>query len=231
MQRGNGEWVPVVIKSKERIELFKKKIHKLLKENGFNTDHVYVYVSSNKDVKAYSEAFPECKIVKAPKGVTQTDNFITRALQKNKCYIHMSGDADGLYKLMYARPRRTSRNRQILQRHLTGGRVRRAARVPQRPPCCRRVKNIKPILKKLITKMKRSRITLGGCHPVPNPQFMQTEIDRNTEETRRLCLIMDPLVVVRNVDLQFGNTFKSDSGKCIRRWSQAVVSSLHSLTE
>ena len=77
MQRDNGEWVPVVIKSKERIELFKKKTHKLLKENGFNTDHVYVYVSSNKDVKAYSEAFPECKIVKAPKGVTQTDNFIT----------------------------------------------------------------------------------------------------------------------------------------------------------
>ena len=199
MERRCGEVVPVAIKSKDRVRIFRRKTYALLVRCGFILNRVFLYVSSEEDFESYSREFPDLNIRRAPPGVIPTVNFIISSFAANSVYTHMNDDIGGLQKY-----------------HPRAG-------------ACRDVRRVLPVLDDLLDKMNETGATMAGFYPVVNARFMHEELRRHGAYTSRLCTIMDPLVIVRNIPLTLGLTFKADWEKCILHFSHGGLLRMNSV--
>jgi len=81
------------VKSHQRVDRFRQKTYnKIILEYGFDLNKVYVFVSTEEDLKLYTNAYPEINIIKAPLGVANVDNFITDYFAPGQKIIYMNDD-------------------------------------------------------------------------------------------------------------------------------------------
>ena len=199
MERRCGEVVPVAIKSRDRVRIFRRKTYAFLVRCGFILDQVFLYVSTSLDFENYSREFPELNIRRAPPGVIPTDNFIISSFAANAVYIHMNDDIAGLLKYNSS------------------------------ADACRDVRRVVSVLDDLLEKMNETGATMAGFYPVVNARFMRDELRRHGAYTTRLCTIMDPLVIVRNIPMTLGLSFKADWEKCILHFSHGGLLRMNSV--
>ena len=91
----------IVIKSMNRV----KKLHKLtyskiILKYGLDESQVHIFVSTEKDLQEYTEAFPKCKVILGPMGIARIDNFIVSYFDEGEVYLYLNDDIHGFYKLV-----------------------------------------------------------------------------------------------------------------------------------
>lgn len=132
----------IVIKTKNRIEKFRKKTYNsIIKKYDFDESLVHLFVSDDTDLKNYSDAYPLCKVIKGPKGIAGIDNFIVDYFLEGETYIYMNDDVSGIYQA-------TSKKDLV------------------------EVKDLKALLNKLIKECQDNGYSYAGFGPVCNPYFM-----------------------------------------------------------
>jgi len=90
----------VAIKSKGRVERFRKKTYnQIIKKYDFDESLVHIFVSNDKDFNEYSVAYPKCKIVLAPDGIAEVDNFIVGYFDNGEEYAYMNDDVSGIFEM------------------------------------------------------------------------------------------------------------------------------------
>ncbi len=90
----------VVIKTKDRVQLFYKKTYsKILLKYNFNLNDVYLFVSTEKDLDEYSDAYPKCHIILGPEGISAIDNYIVDFFPEGEVYLYMNDDVSGVYRV------------------------------------------------------------------------------------------------------------------------------------
>jgi len=135
--------VVYVVKSHQRVDRFFDRTYtKVILKQGFELSRVYVFVSTVKDVELYSCKYPKINIVKAPKGVSAVDNFITDYFKDGQPIIYMNDDVSGVKELI-------------------GGKLKDIS-----------ADKLNTIIAAMFGKMMRNGITYGGFYPVPNTMFM-----------------------------------------------------------
>ena len=87
-----------VIKTKDRVDGLRKDTYSLLSKYGVSESDIYLFVSSNIDYDAYTEAYPDATIVLGAKGIVGIDNFIVNYFDEGDKYIYMNDDVSGIYK-------------------------------------------------------------------------------------------------------------------------------------
>lgn len=136
--------VVYVVKSHQRVDRFKPKTYeKIIVNYGFELAKVYVFVSTESDVKLYSEAYPDINIVLAPAGVAAVDNFITDYFPAGQKIIYMNDDVSALMRV-------TGENKFA---NLT-------------------TEELEEFCQHMFDVMHANRITYGGLYAVANTMFM-----------------------------------------------------------
>jgi len=137
----------VVIKTKDRVEKFRRKTYsKIIQRYDFDENEVYLFVSSDKDLQRYHEAYPKCKVIKGDKGIAGIDNFIVNYFDEGEVYVYMNDDVSGIYEVV------DSKN-------------------------LKEVEDLKSLLEKLIKVCKEKKLTYAGFYPVCNPFYMYKQKD------------------------------------------------------
>ena len=132
-----------VVKSHKRVDRFYDKTYKkIILKYGFDLNYVYVFVSTDEDLKLYQEKYPLINIIKAPKGVAAVDNFITDYFNTGQKIIYMNDDVTGIVELVKNKLIPIEKEKLIA------------------------------IIKAMFAKMNKNKITYGGFYPVPNTMFM-----------------------------------------------------------
>ena len=91
----------IVIKSKDRVKrLFKLTYSKIILRYGLDETQVHIFVSTEKDLTEYTEAFPKCKVILGSKGIAGIDNFIVDYFVDGEIYLYMNDDIHGFYELV-----------------------------------------------------------------------------------------------------------------------------------
>jgi len=91
----------IVIKSMDRVKKFYKLTYsKIILKYGLDESQVHVFVSTEKDLQEYTEAYPKCKVILGPKGIARIDNYIVDYLDENEIYLYMNDDIHGFYELV-----------------------------------------------------------------------------------------------------------------------------------
>lgn len=91
----------IVIKSMNRVEkLFKLTYSKIILKYGLDESVVHIFVSTEQNLKDYTEAFPKCKVILGPMGIARIDNFIVNYFDENEIYLYMNDDIHGFYELV-----------------------------------------------------------------------------------------------------------------------------------
>lgn len=132
-----------VIKSKDRVEKFRKMTYHLLKNYNIEDSNIYIFVSYETDLQNYKKNFPNCNIILGDSGIVGIDNFIVDYFEENEEYIYMNDDITKIYKCI---DRKTLK---ILS-----------------------VNEFYELINELFTTMKKNQYTYAGVYPVDNPYFI-----------------------------------------------------------
>ena len=88
----NDTRIPIVIKSLNRVAGLRNVTYRLLERSCFNLNMVYIFVSTAADMKEYTAAFPQSKVILGPMGIRNINNFIRDYMPANEPYIHIIDD-------------------------------------------------------------------------------------------------------------------------------------------
>ena len=91
----------IVIKSMDRVKkLFKLSYSKIILKYGLDESQVHIFVSTEKDLQEYTEAFPKSKVILGPRGIARIDNFIIDYFDEAEVYLYLNDDIHGFYELV-----------------------------------------------------------------------------------------------------------------------------------
>jgi len=91
----------IVIKSMNRVDkLFKLTYTKIILKYGLDESQVHIFVSTEKNLQEYTEAYPKCKVILGPRGIANIDNFIVDYFDEGEIYLYLNDDIHGFYKLV-----------------------------------------------------------------------------------------------------------------------------------
>lgn len=132
-----------VIKSKDRIEKFKKMSYKLLKKYNIEDSNIYIFVSYKTDLQNYKKNFPDCNIILGDSGIVGIDNYIVDYFNENEEYIYMNDDISEIYKCIDRKQLKILSTNEFYE-----------------------------LINELFNTMKQKNITYAGVYPVDNPYFI-----------------------------------------------------------
>lgn len=91
----------IVIKSKNRVQKLQKLTYsKIILKYGLDESQVHIFVSTEKDLHEYTEAYPKCKVILGSKGIAGIDNFIVSYFKEGEIYLYMNDDIHAFYELV-----------------------------------------------------------------------------------------------------------------------------------
>ena len=152
----------IAIPSKGRPELLLKKTYeKIIDQYNLNYKDIYIFVSSKDDLKYYIETIPKNKYYKIILG----PNGLTETFNYIGQYFD-EGQPILLLQDDVTAFYELSNNKKLV-----------------------RVKNLKPIIKRVFRGLLKTGLSLAGFYPVANETWM----DKAKEVTTNLCFIFDPV--------------------------------------
>lgn len=146
--------VLIAIKTKDRVKRFRDKTYnKILQKYGFDDQKVFLFVSTEKDLNDYKEAYPKCNVVLGPLGIANIDNFIVDFFQEGQKYIYLNDDVSALYKLVDEKSMKEIE-----------------------------VDEMQPLVDRMFATMQQKGYTYGGFYPVDNPFYMARQKEQQRED-------------------------------------------------
>lgn len=133
-----------VIKTMNRVDLLKKMTIAMLDKYMVEHSDIYLFVSTDKCEKEYSEAFPDMNLIRGPRGIVEIDNFIVNYFEPGEKYIYLNDD---IRRLNYAVD--TATLREVTKDEFL------------------------KLMDEVFSIMEKNNISYAGCYPVANPYFMR----------------------------------------------------------
>jgi len=160
------------IKTMNRVDTLKKMTLQMLEKYGVDHSDIYLFVSTDKCVKDYGEAFPSMKIIRGPRGIVEIDNFIVNYFEPGEKYIYLNDD---IRRLNYAVD--TSKLKEVEKDEFL------------------------KLAEETFKTMEEKNISYAGCYPVANPYFMRNAKHAKTYDFKLITDPFSFNINNRNVQL------------------------------
>ena len=89
----------IAIPTFDRVDTFRKKTYTKIIQKYKLEKYCTLFIQSDKDANDYKELAPELKQVRSPKGLINTQNFISKYYPLNAKVVMMEDDLTGIFKL------------------------------------------------------------------------------------------------------------------------------------